>query len=177
MKLSNYLLLVSLGLLINASPTQAASLSFTPTGTKKVESGDILDFSITFNPSGSNSINPPKKVEFTIDWDGNELTFEGKEQSFSLDVSNIKNTTTIATALFRVTTPKKDVDGAGDFYFSSKKLFDANNNSLILSSPGRIDAAPVPEPLTILGSVTAVGFGVLFKKNSFKKQNIGKIKA
>jgi hypothetical protein len=175
MKLSNYLLFVSLGLLINASPTQAASLSFTPTGTQKVKSGDILDFSITFNPSGSTST--PKKVEFTIDWDGNELTFEGQEKKFTIDVSDIKNTTTIATALFRVITPKKDVGGAGDFYFSSNQLFDASNNSLILSSPGRIDAAPVPEPLTILGSVTAVGFGVFLKKNSFKKQNIGKIKA
>lgn len=34
-----------------------------------------------------------------------------------------------------------------------------------------VASTPVPEPLTILGSATALGFGVLLKRESSKKQN------
>lgn len=42
-------------------------------------------------------------------------------------------------------------------------------NSVPLADPDKI--RPVPEPLTILGSITAAGFGVAFKRKKTSKKN------
>ena len=49
-------------------------------------------------------------------------------------------------------------------------LNDAGNASALKIETMGVEPTPMPEPLTILGSATAIGFGAFFKKNIAKKQ-------
>lgn len=56
-----------------------------------------------------------------------------------------------------------DVLNGGDF--GATGLQDADSSTLSYSSPS---ATPVPEPMTILGSVVALGIGTAFKRKAIK---------
>ena len=72
-------------------------------------------------------------------------------------------------------------DDEMDFFAGVKEVVDENGDTTIeivviehdASGAGHHDVAPndVPEPLTILGSATALGFGALLKKQSSRKRN------
>jgi hypothetical protein len=62
------------------------------------------------------------------------------------------------------------VDGHSDLFSLSFPLPNSNPNESTYTITGKHQAEPVPEPLTILGSAMALGFGGLFKKEYSKKQ-------
>jgi hypothetical protein len=66
------------------------------------------------------------------------------------------------------------VDGHSDLFSLSFPLPNSNPNESTFMITGKHEAEPVPEPLTILGSGFALGFGALFKKEYSKKQKKAK---
>ncbi len=88
--------------------------------------------------------------------------------AFDLDAGQIESigTRTLTDALFTGTfrTASGGVFGEGSFGTSTS----GKGKNKSTSFNGAIDAEAVPEPMTILGSAAALGFGALFKKRSQK---------
>jgi hypothetical protein len=169
-KLISSLVIASGALFITALlPTKAnaVSLTFTPTGTQEKKPDDSITFSASLNPMGAaRGIN---FVSFSYDYDGNEISLDTED--ILPKNTLITNTVVVAKITFKVLQGvKKDQGGSGDF-FSVRARYTNASVEFPISSNDTVDVVPkpVPEPLTIFGTATALGCGVLFKRKSSKK--------
>jgi len=148
-------------------PTKAnaATLTVTPFGEIPRNIGDLVQFTVTLNPSPSNS-NSFIFRALRFAYDKNELAFWDilpivKENDEVIDRTIATN---IAFFTYKVSNPVRD--GSRDFYVEVD--FQEGGAFGTAYAQGG-DVVPVPEPLTIFGTATALGCGVLFKRKSSKK--------
>ena len=149
----------------------AATLTVVPVGSLKKNPGDSIDFILAFNPQAS----VDKRIEFSrieFDFDQDELSSApGSPQQYIMPGTIVNFTTTVGRLSFNVIRPTKD--GVNDVF--ARIFYDEIDVSLGTQVPratlvaGGGDVEPVPEPLTIFGTATAIGCGILFKRKSFKK--------
>jgi len=153
-----------------STKVNAATLTFLPVGTLQKNPGDSIEFILTLNPSESANPGQVETVqirEIFVSYDINEL-FLLTEWKVPFNTI-VNNTTTIASFTFKVLNPVKNEDGNVDV---STVVGYTEQNHLIYdfsSTNFKNDIEPVPEPLTIFGTATALGCGVLFKRKSSKK--------
>jgi hypothetical protein len=166
------------------------SLTFTPNGEQQKEVGDEITFNV--------HLKTPSLVKIThllFLADDNELSYD---PSSSIHIgTEVEARTVIASLKFIVYEGlKKDQGGLGDLYnlqVKYDKLDDDRNvigHGVFLSNESSVDVVPkptpeptpeptpgptpepviIPEPLTIFGTATALGWGVLFKRKSSKRK-------
>jgi hypothetical protein len=153
-------------------PTKAnaISLTLTPVGSLRRNPGDSIEFVLALNPDFFGSSGNESGIEVEIqkiyidEYDFNELSLP---QIVNIVPSGTRLTTTtnIARFIFNVLQPVKD--GMGDVY-ARVDYRQAGYFPMVYISGGN-DVEPVPEPLTIFGTATALGWGALFKRKSSKK--------
>lgn len=149
----------------------AATLTATPLGEIAAKTDDLIDFSFTFTPT-------PSTTAFirgiSLNTDANELS----EALGGLPpVRGILTSVPITfTSRHTVLTPVKDAIGnlpdlgvtvSFDEYRSLGNQVITVPNLSVSASAG--DIVPVPEPLTIFGAATALGYGAILKRKSSKK--------
>ena len=143
----------------------AATLSITPSGDIPRSPGESVEFKLFFNPAPFSMVKL-LGLSFTSDNTG-EFSESFPVDPFTID-EVVDKAKTIASFKFKVDKPVKD--GRPDFVatvsyqdLGSGQTFSAGANG------GDVVPEPVPEPLTIFGTATAFGCGVLFKRKSSKK--------
>jgi hypothetical protein len=166
---------VSLAMTVCATliPTKvnAATLTIRPSGDEiPARPGDSIDFTFALSPARDSL------VTFTA-WSS---FFDSSELSSVLGIrllvplgSPISFPQLIARGTFTVLTPVKDGIrdvGATVSYNESGRFGDFPGLSITRLGGDVVPVSePVPEPLTIFGTATALGCGVLFKRKSSKK--------
>lgn len=150
-------------------PTKANAVTFTltPVGSLQRNPGDSIEFLLKVNP-----INPftGSQDQVTIRSISN-FFHDSNELSLPLIVDQVLNTrltaaTTIARLISNVSQPVKD--GQNDVTVQvNYQLGNMFGTTGVRPTGG--DVQPVPEPLTLFGTATALGCGVLFKRKSSKK--------
>jgi hypothetical protein len=140
----------------------AATLTFLPTGLIEKNPGDSITFKVLLKPEGKIIFN-----SIAFEWDGNELSYSASDEVKKDTV--IENTTTIATITFDVFSPVKG--GKRDLFVTAAYRLAADNSVVsTIDSTSSVDVVPTPEPLTIFGSVTALGYAVFFKRKFSQKK-------
>lgn len=164
--------IVSVALLITACtsfiPTKvsAATLTVTPVGEIKKSYGESIEFKYVFTPSATVRI---RSTWFSYDSD--ELLFVRETPESTSLHSLITSEPITILRIFSVLTPVKNGmwDTTGQIFydeldqFGNTIGFGASNVAL------GADVIPVPEPLTMLGAATALGYGAILKRKSSKK--------
>jgi hypothetical protein len=103
----------------------------------------------------------------TSSFSGPVSTVAGTYDVLSSDLSYyIGNGTTTFTATGDLSDGSYSGKGASGVFFSGTSLLSAN--AIVTYTYTEAPTAAVPEPLTILGAATAVGFGVVFKRHASK---------
>jgi len=154
----------------------AATLTVTPNGTLRKQPNDSITFRFSFNPAPENGV----LQSLNFRYDNSELSFVPGQSTVDFitiistteTIVQLANTQNIVNLTFNVLQPRKD--GESDLFaaFALYEIRDSNSNSRVestLIADGSFDVEPVPEPLTIFGTATALGCGVLFKRKSSKK--------
>jgi hypothetical protein len=141
----------------------AATLTVTPSGIIPRNPGDSVEFTFTLNPEPT-GLNILFLESLQFNFDSSELSFSGGT-TVPLNTT-LSQTEIIASLTFTVTQPVKD--GISDL-FNAKVNFRQGGLPGETSPASAGDVVPVPEPLTIFGTATAFGCGVLFKRKSSKK--------
>jgi len=177
-----HIISVSLAMAACASliPTKANAISFTltPLGSLQRNPGDKIAFIIGLDPQNQGEVKIQKVYQPSVfnpgigTYDSNELFFDYVQPiiDFSNPVTSPKE---IAALVFEVINPKKDgqpdVSARVDYWignvFGSILIADNSSNSSLDVQPF---TEPVPEPLTMLGAATALGYGVILKRKSSK---------
>ena len=156
-------------------PTKANAAIFSlvldPMDTLKKNSGESITFLLKANPNSSGGIDGVTITKITLlkDFDSNELKNPQVTNQYFKSFSDAR---TAAKFVFDVVQPKKD--GNGDVSTAQVEYLLKSGNSsgrpvVDFVSNGTLDVQPVPEPLTIFGTATALGCGALFKRKSSKK--------
>ena len=170
--------IVSVGLAMTACATfistkaNAATLTITPVGTLQKKPGDLIEFIVGFDVPNSNLL---YFLGFGYQYDKSELSLalDGEDRTplFAPVGSSIGS---IARLTFNVLQPVED--GMSDLFNLSAFLaedVDGIRGPGILRTNEVVDvvpvAEPVPEPLTMLGAATALGYGAILKRQSSKK--------
>jgi hypothetical protein len=149
-----------------ATKANAVSLTLVPVGILKRNPGDSIQFILALNPApNTNSDNPIQFLGLAFGHDGDELSLVTHEV-FVSHFTPINNTRTIARLTFNVLQPVKD--GIGDISAAVDYQQENSVTALVFTNEN-LDVEPVPEPLTIFGTATALGGGVLLKRKSSKK--------
>ena len=148
-------------------PTKANAvhLTLTPVGSLGRNPGDSIEFLLKFTPNVDQEV---RILGISIPWfDTNELS-NGRvvrQVPFFREIVSVERT--IAHLIFRVDAPVRD--GVDDVFTRVEYLDVDTNVSQPPLSIGGYDVQPVPEPLTMLGAGTALGYGVILKRKSSKK--------
>jgi len=150
-------------------PTKAsaATLTASPIGEIEAMSGDSVEFSYELTPS-LDSVITILSLFFTRDV--GELSNSTGGTTIAIN-SIITGPKVIGTRTYNVLTPQRDEEGdVGDAgltitYEESGPSGTATFEAFAVGA----DVVPVPEPLTIFGTATALGCGALFKRKSSKK--------
>jgi hypothetical protein len=182
-----HIILVSLAMAACATllPTKvnAASLTVTPIGTLRKQPNDSITFTFSFNPAPENGV----LQSLNFRYDNSELSFVPGQNivdfittsptiSPTETIVQLSNTQNIVNLTFNVLQPRKD--GKSDLFeaFATYVNQIPNSNSQVrttLIANGSFDvepvAEPVPEPVTMLGAATALGYGAILKRKSSKK--------
>ena len=167
-----HITLVSLAMTACASfiPTKAnaISLTLTPVGSLYRNPGDSIEFLLRLTPDVNQRV---KAQAISIPFfDTTELSNARVVRLVPPD-RILTTATTIARLIFRVDAPVKDPED--DFALGDVsglvQYLDVDTNISQSSGTSGYDVQPVPEPLTIFGTATALGCGVLFKRKSSKK--------
>jgi hypothetical protein len=164
--------MIACGTLI-PTKVNAASLILLTTDSLEKKTGELIKFSVELDPNGGDNTDVGVltfKSIFYDDYDGDELSLNKVDRLVNEEDNIIRNTRTIAELTFRVLNPKPD----GDPDFRNIKVYyelpDVEGKMKLGEVSGSaFDVVPVPEPLTIFGTATALGCGVLFKRKSSKK--------
>ena len=175
--------IVSLSLAMTACVTfvstkaNAATLTVLPSGEIPKKVNDSIEFTFTFDPEpaslkylGADSFN------LLFDYDEDELRLRGSVEPIYGSVS-LPYPYTIARYTFDVL--KSIKDGKPDLFNAriSYRQYYSTTTTPIYETPITFggDVVPVsepstsvPEPLTIFGTATALGGGILLKRKSFK---------
>jgi hypothetical protein len=143
----------------------AATLSITPSGNILRNPGEYVEFKLFLNPAPFSIV---KIVALVLELDKTGEFYEWFAVDPFTENEIVDKPKTIASFMFKVDKPVKD--GIPDFVatvsyqdLGSGQTFSAGANG------GDVVPKPVPEPLTIFGTATAFGCGVLFKQKSSKK--------
>jgi hypothetical protein len=166
--------IISVSLAMSACATliptkaNAATLTVTPIGSLQKNPGESITFIFSLNPA------PFIGNTFTFQslsyrWDQNELSFDPDRSTEVPRDFRLNGTTTIARVTFDVIRPIRD--GSSDL-FNAYASYQESEFDLITRTPnatGNFDVQPVPEPLTIFGAATALGYGAILKRKSSKK--------
>jgi hypothetical protein len=158
----------------------AATLTVTPSDSLQKKTGDSITFSFLFNPAPENATNLVKLQSLNFSYDNSELSFDHSQSfvAFTDTIVNgtptirgfVNNTQTIVSLTFNVLQPLKD--GKSDLFdaFAWYQIGDLDPRvKTTLIADGSFDVEPVPEPVTIFGTATALACGFLFKRKSSKK--------
>jgi len=154
-------------------PTKAnaATLTFLPVGTLQRNPGDSIEFILTLDPSESanpGQVQTAEILDIFLSYDIKELFLLTKWQVPFRTIVN--KPTTIANFTLKVLNPVKNENGNSDltaiigYIGQDEQRYDMNSSNFYY------DIEPVPEPLTIFGTATALGCGAIFKRKSFKKK-------
>lgn len=174
-----YIISVSLAMAACATfiPTKvnAASLTVTPIGTLQKQPNDSITFTFSFNPAPENGV----LQSLNFSYDNSELSFVPGQSSVDFTtisttetIVQLANTQNIVNLIFNVLQPQKD--GESDLFDAFATYVNQIPNSdaqvrTTLIADGSFDVEPVPEPLTMLGAATALGYGAILKRKSSKK--------
>ena len=163
-QLTKYSVLATLGLLISTSSSQGASITFSPNGAVEAKPNTDISLAVIVDP-GSVRI---RDIGFTINIiDTSELALRGNNGSNRFIYSN-KNINTISVLddiRFRVIEVK--VDNDEDVRIKEVIATDFDGKQVNVFRDGSVNI--VPEPLTILGSGLAIGFGTWLKRDYAKR--------
>jgi hypothetical protein len=166
--------IISVSLAITACATliptkaNAVSLTLEPVGTLVRNPGDTIGFILELNPNTFGSSGNEVEIrDLSITYDANELRFLRYIELIAPN-TKVSTTTTLARFIFDVL-PGVKKDGLGDVLATVKYRDDGVDTTFIASGFSSLDVQPVPEPLSIFGTATALGCGVLFKRKSSKK--------
>lgn len=175
--------IVSLSLAMTACVTfvstkaNAATLTVLPSGEIPKKVNDSIEFTFTFNPEpASLKYLGADLFNLLFDYDKDELRLRGPVTPISSSLPYITYPYTIGSYAFDVLKPIKD--GKPDLfnarisykqYYSTATIIDETpitfgGDVVPVSEP----STSVPEPLTIFGTATALGGGILLKRKSFK---------
>jgi hypothetical protein len=200
-KLIRSLVIASSGLFIAATASDAASISFRPTGTQ-LDQDEILDFSgnpgdlvnieILIDTSGinlnSNFYNVV--IEFSLFLDPTELrtinfpveTDESYPNNYFS--TNFSENTTASVAIVPIKMLEGLInDGTADLRLKLDSAYTRNSSDVRqdvtnlfevgggFGSEQTLDFQPVPEPTTIFGSALALGVGGWLKRKKSGQQN------
>ena len=162
-----HIISVSLAMVACATliPTKvnAATLTVTPGGSIPRNPGSLVEFTFLLDPEPSD-LNVLFLETLQFDYDRSELSFSG---GTTLPLNTLLTQPEIIARLtFTVIQPVKD--GVSDL-FNAKVYFRQGGSPGETSPAFAGDVEPVPEPVTIFGTATAIGCGILFKRKSFKK--------
>jgi hypothetical protein len=157
-------------------PTKVNAAAFTPlilepVGSLQRNPGDLIQFVLAFDPSGINSRVTIVNVVTPPGFDSSELSFD-PIRSNSVSSYELSSTENIANFFFTVR-PGVVKDGNSDLfrvevnYEFTDSRGPVSGMASIINKP--LDVEPVPEPLTMLGAATALGYGVILKRKSSKK--------
>jgi hypothetical protein len=184
--------IISVSLAITACATfistkaNAATLTAIPVNGLQRNPGDEMKFLLVLNPTSP----PNNGIQYwgivsgtssTRGWnqDQSELSRRGPGlQNLVNPGASVISTTTVATLTFDVTNPVKD--GNSDLFNVQalyKEILGLGETGVIEYGEYQLatvsetfDVEPVPEPLTILGAATALGYGAILKRQSFKNK-------
>jgi len=179
-----HIISVSLAMAACASliPTKANAISFTltPLGGLQRNRDERISFVVRLDPQNDGGLGGVEIEEVfqpsaffnprSGTYDSNELSFIEVLPLFNFGEQPVTRPRDIAAIIFKVTNPIKD--GAADVsagvrYRIGNEIFEQLISDSSKNSP--LDVQPVPEPLTILGAATAIGYGALLKRKSSKK--------
>jgi hypothetical protein len=162
--------IISVGLAMAACasliPTKvnAATLTMEPVGSLQRNPGDSIQFELALTPISGNEVEVVRII----------LTYVDESELFYRNILGFVTTpfttkTSIGTLLFDVLQPVKD--GAGDLQVAVdyRERPISNLPKVDVIGGAFYDVEPVPEPVTIFGTATALGCGALFKRKSSKK--------
>jgi hypothetical protein len=174
-----HIILASLAMTACATliPTKANAirLTLTPVGSLQRNPGDTIAFVLQMDPEndvGLRGVEIRRIYEPTISnpsqgsYDSNELSLARVDRLVEIGY-RVTRTTALATFIFNVINPIRD--GRGDVSGRVDYLTSSGSGRAFATGESTLDVQPVPEPLTIFGTATALGCGVLFKRKSFKK--------
>jgi hypothetical protein len=193
-RLIRSLVIASGGLFIAATASNAASISFTPTGTQldtdeildiEASPGQVINFSIDVNTffieTAFDLPNREVEINFTILLDSKELQFLKFPENSGIFPTIFVPQNTLGRII--VSTRVLDGltnDGSSDFaiLFRSAYIgghgFAGENVSRSFGGVGdnqRVEVQPVPEPATIFGSALALSVGGWLKRKKSSQQN------
>jgi hypothetical protein len=169
-------LVMIVGATFMPSKANAISLTFERTGDLLVEINDPIVFNVNLEPSDQTLFGIIFR-DLTYSYDDIELAFDQTSKIWrDTTFGPGEGTKTIANLKFNVRRGvRKDEGTLGDLsaLLATYDTVDSNGNiierGLTISTKDTVDVLPVPEPLTIFGTATALGCGVLFKRKSSKK--------
>jgi hypothetical protein len=164
--------IVSVGLAMTACasliPTKAnaATLTMEPVGTLQKNPGDAMEFLLELEPINGNEV---ELIDIFLTYvDEGELSYRGLLRPL-LPNTRFTTKTTLGTLLFAVLQPVKDGRGDVQIAVDYRERPISNLPKVDVIGGAFYDVQPVPEPVTIFGTATALGCGVLFKRKSSKK--------
>ena len=155
----------------------AGLLVFTEDSLEK-DQGQSITFKVSFDPMLSD---PGDFVIFHSVMairDASELSYNSFGSEMVPQGTPIYGSTTVAEFKFDVLPPKPQKDGSSDILSVTLTYFLRLGNvqlPLVIIDTPLFDVIPVPEqntpePLTMLGAATALGYGVILKRESLKKK-------
>jgi len=174
-------LAITAGITFIPTKANAITLTLTPVGSLQRNPGDKISFILRLDPQNKGGLGGVEIVEIYRPspfyptqgiYDGDELSFVEIIPFFDFSRERVTSSRDIAALVFDVINPIKDGDfGNIDVNARIDYRTSSGINSIITASNGNfsLDVHPVPEPLTIFGTATALGCGVLFKRKSSKK--------
>jgi hypothetical protein len=164
--------IVSVSLAMTACATlistkaNAATLTIKPDGEISKNPGELIQFFFEFTPTPSRTA---ISLSLIVGLDGSELSEVESRVLFPPSESfTITGPTIIADPIYKVLTPKKDGISDISAILLYQEYDPSGNFYTDIVEAGGADV--VPEPLTIFGTVTALGLGTLFKQKSSKRR-------
>jgi len=154
-----------------ATKANAISFTLTPIDNLQRNPGEKISFILRLDPENDGGITIKEISEPTVSnpvsiYDSSELSFI--EVLPLIDLSQpVTFARNIAAFVFNVDNPVKD--GESDLRSVIVRYTTSSGENSIVVGNATLDVEPVPEPLTIFGTATALGCGVLFKRKSSKK--------
>jgi hypothetical protein len=152
-----------------STKANAATLTVTPVGEILKSPGELIQFIFEFTPTPSRVAT---SLALIFSLDGSELS--QTEPGILPPPGNmiITGPTIIANPTYRVLTPVRDGisdTGAILLYQEVDPSGGIFNSILTVEGADVVPVEPVPEPLTMFGTATALGYGVILKRKSSKK--------
>jgi hypothetical protein len=187
-RLIRSLVIASGGLLIAATASNAASISFAPEGTQldtdeifdiEVAKDDLIDFNVSVNPQSSSSVD----IYFSIRLDTNELKLVWNDKTrpigFEETAKGFNIRTVIAPNMMSMTNFQVKVlsgvisNGIDDvlLQLESASIGGQDVKGSFKPVTQEVEVQPVPEPTTIFGSALALGVGGWLKRKKSSQQN------